>query len=206
MAEDKEKDTENLILDAAMKVFTRHGFAGARTEDIAREAGINRALLHYYFRDKKTMFDIIFETRFKEFFSSLIGIIASEQPLLDKIKSMVAHEIDTLIRHPDMPRFVISEIASQPERLFELGQKMGINPRQFVTRFEEQVAEAVAAGQIRPISGKQLLMNIMSLCLYPFIAKPVVKAMLQLDERAFTESMEQRKTEVSQFIINALKP
>lgn len=206
MTASKEKATEELILDAAMKIFTRRGFAGARMEEIAKEAGINRALLHYYYRDKETMFNIIFETRFKEFFSGLMQIFGMKATIHEKLKAMIAHEIDTLMKHPDLPRFVINEIVQQPERLFQEGQKMGINPRQLIEKFETQVKQAVDNGEILPISGRQLLMNTMSLCIYPFVAKPIVKALLQLDENSYSHEMELRKEEVYEFLMRAITP
>lgn len=205
MIEKAEKDTENLILDAAMKVFTRKGFAGARTEDIAKEAGINRALLHYYFRDKQTMFDIIFETRFKEFFAGIGKILNSDQPLFEKIRAMIDHEINTLSQHPDLPRFVITEVASQPERLIQYGQKMGINPRLILSGFTTQVDAEAKAGRIKPLDSRQLLMNIMSLCIYPFIARHVIKTMMQLDESRFADMMEARKKLVYEMVIDSIK-
>jgi len=206
MDETTVKPTEELILDAAMKVFTRKGFAAARTEEIAKEAGINRALLHYYYRDKQTMFNLIFETRFKEFFKGLFVIFDSDNlTLFDKIKRMVEHEISTLTKHPDLARFIITEIAQQPELLLEYGKKLGINPRLFIGAFEEQVSKEVNAGSIKPIEGKQLLINIMSLCVYPFVAMPIINTMMQLGDNTFNTMMEQRKKEVYEFIINAIK-
>lgn len=206
MIEEKEKTTEELILDAAMKVFTRKGFAAARMEEIAREAGINRALLHYYHRDKQTMFNRIFESRFKEFFKGLFVIFESDNiSLFEKIKRMVDHEISTLIKHPDLARFIITEIAQSPDLLLEYGKKLGVNPRMFIEAFEKQVAKEVDAGMINPIEGKQLLMNIMSLCIYPFVARPIIQTMMTLNENNFYDMAEQRKKEVSEFIINAIK-
>ncbi len=206
MIESKEKPTEELILDAAMKVFTRKGFAAARMEEIAKEAGINRALLHYYHRDKQTMFNRIFESRFKEFFKGLFVIFESDNiSLFEKIKRMVDHEISTLMKHPDLARFIITEIAQSPDLLIEYGKKLGINPRVFIEAFEKQIAKEVDAGLIRPIEGKQLLINIMSLCIYPFVAKPVIQTMMSLNENNFYDMAEQRKIEVSEFIINAIK-
>jgi AcrR family transcriptional regulator len=204
--ESKEKATETLILDAAMKVFTQRGYDGARTEDIAREAGINRALLHYYFRDKQTMFNLIFETRFKEFFGGIFTIFNSDRLLLEKIRLIIEHEISTFIEHPDLARFIISEVAAKPERLIEQGQKLGINPRAFLESFEQQVKQEVKAGNIKSIEGRQLLMNIMSLCIYPFVAQPIIRTMMQLDRSSFNAMMESRKKEIYQFIMNALKP
>ncbi len=206
MIEEKGKTTEELILDAAMKVFTRKGFAAARTEEIAKEAGINRALLHYYYRDKQTMFNLIFETRFKEFFKGLFVIFEADNiSLFEKIRRMVEHEINTLTKHPDLARFIITEIAQTPELLIEYGMKLGVNPRLFIEAFEKQIAREVSEGIIKPIEGKQLLINIMSLCIYPFVAKSVIQTMMSVDEESFYQMTELRKNEVSEFIINAIK-
>lgn len=206
MSEEKVKATENVILDAAMKVFTRRGFAGARMEEIAKEAGINRALLHYYFRDKETMFNLIFETRFKEFFSGIARILSSDLPLFEKIRQMISHEIDTLTKHPDIPRFVIMEVANQPERLIQYGQKMGFNPRQLLTNFTQQVDHAIENKEIISIDSRQLLMNVMSTCIYPFVAKPIIKTMMQMDEHSFASLMESRKKDLYDFIVKAITP
>lgn len=206
MSEEKVKATENVILDAAMKVFTRRGFAGARMEEIAKEAAINRALLHYYFRDKETMFNLIFETRFKEFFSGIARILSSDLPLFEKIRQMISHEIDTLTKHPDIPRFVIMEVANQPERLIQYGQKMGFNPRQLLTNFTQQVDNAIENKEIVSIDSRQLLMNVMSTCIYPFVAKPIIKTMMQMDEHSFASLMESRKKDLYDFIVKAITP
>jgi TetR/AcrR family transcriptional regulator len=206
MINTKEKPTEELILDAAMKVFTRKGFAASRMEEIAKEAGINRALLHYYHRDKQTMFNRIFESRFKDFFKGLFVIFEADNiSLFEKIKRMVDHEISTLIKHPDLARFIITEIAQSPDLLIEYGLKLGVNPRLFIEAFEKQVANEVNSGTIKPIEGKQLLINIMSLCIYPFVARPVIQSLMTVNEAAFYQMMEQRKMEVTEFIINAIK-
>lgn len=202
----EEHTTEERILDAAMKVFTRKGYAAARTEEIAKEAGINRALLHYYYRDKQTIFNLIFETRFKEFFKGLFIIFEADNlSLFDKIRRMVEHEINTLTNHPDLARFIITEIAQAPELLIEYGKKLGVNPRLFIEAFEKQVAKEVGVGAIKPIEGKQLLINIMSLCIYPFVAKPIIQTMMNVDEPAFYQMIEERKRQVSEFIIYAIK-
>ena len=201
-----ELATEEKILEAATKVFTRRGFAATRTQDIAKEAGINRTLLHYYYRDKQTIFNLIFETRFKEFFKGLFLIFEADNiSLFDKIRRMVDHEISMLTKHPDLARFIITEIAHNPELLIEYGKKLGMNPRVLKQSFEDLVAREIKENIIKPIEGRQLLMNIMSLCIYPLVAKPIILTMMNVDEATFGNMMEQRKTEVSEFIINAIK-
>jgi TetR/AcrR family transcriptional regulator len=205
MAEGKTKPTEEAILDAAMKVFTRRGYAAARTAEIAREAGINRALLHYYYRDKETIFNLIFETRFHEFFSGVFIIFQSDVDLESKIHELINHEINTFSKHPHLAQFVIGEIAQYPERLVEYGKKLNLNPQVAIQTFEKQVRAAVEAGRIRKIEWRQLLMNIMSLCIYPFVARPIIRTLMEVDEATFSEMMQVRKTELYEFIINAIK-
>ncbi|MEZ4946915.1 MAG: TetR/AcrR family transcriptional regulator [Cyclobacteriaceae bacterium] len=206
MPKSETKPSEELILNAAVKVFTRKGYTGARMEEIAKEAGINRALLHYYFRDKETMFNIIFETKFKEFFTGMFGVFQSNASLTEKIRSIIDHEITVLSKHPDLARFVIMEIAQQPERLIQFGQKLGFNPRMMLQNFQKEIQQNVQEGKIRPIDGRQLLMNIISICIYPFVAKPIIKTMMQMDENTFMDLMEKRKKEAYEFIINAITP
>lgn len=202
----EEITTEERILDAAMKVITRKGFAATRTEEIAKEAGINRTLLHYYYRDKQTIFNLIFETRFKEFFKGLFVIFEADNiSLFEKIERMVDHEITTLSKHPHMARFVITEIAHEPNLLVEHGTKLGLNPRVMIAAFEKLVVKEVSEGIIKPIEGRQLLINIMSLCIYPFVASPIIQTMMSLNESEFIQLTEQRKKQVSEFIINAIK-
>lgn len=201
-----EKTTEEKILDAASMVFTKKGFAATRTEEIARQAGMNRALLHYYYRDKQTIFNIIFETQFSEFFKGLFVIFdAGNISFFEKIRRMIHHEINTLLKHPDLARFVINEIAQDPERLLKHGNKIGINPRILIDAFEKQTEEEIKNGTIRPIEGRMLLIHIMSLCLYPFVARPVLETLMQLNSEQFTALMERRKEETYEFIINSIK-
>lgn len=200
----RDNKTENAVLGAAFKVFTRKGFAAARMEDIAKEAGINRALLHYYFRSKDKMFDLIFEQRVKEFFSGLGEIMFSERNLEEKIRAMVEHEITVLCAHPDLPMFVLQELNQNPQRLLEHAQKAGAHPSLLLKKFSSQVKDEVKKGRIRSVDPSHLLMNIMSMAIYPFIAKPVLKTILETDDPGFELIMKKRKKEVTEFIIHAI--
>ncbi|MBL7693706.1 MAG: TetR/AcrR family transcriptional regulator, partial [Ferruginibacter sp.] len=108
------KDTEQKILESARNVFIQKGLSGARMQDIADQAGVNKALLHYYFTSKDKLFNIVFEQEFANFFSSLAQVIASDQPLFEKIKKVVALDIEKLSQFPDMPIFVLNEVSRNP--------------------------------------------------------------------------------------------
>jgi len=200
-----DNQTENAILKAADKIFTKRGFAAARMEDIAKEAGINRALLHYYFRSKARLFELVFTGRFREFFSGLSRIITSEKSLREKIEELVVHDITLIRQHPDLPMFVMQELSRNPDRLIAHAQQSGTHSG-LINTFRAQVSEEVRKGNIREIEGGQLLINIMSMAIYPFIARPMIKAMHQFGDLGFDQMIEVRKKELPEFIMNALKP
>lgn len=205
----KKKDeinTEKRILEAARRVFTAKGYAASRMEDIAKEAGINRALLHYYYRNKDRMFEIIFEEGFKSAFVGLNTILVSKQPLKEKISAIVEMYFTTIGNHPELPLFVISELATNPERLTQLVTRTEIATQEVIRIFNNQVKGEVKKGTIKNIDGIQLLINILALTIYPFIARPIIKTLMQLDDAAFQKLMLKRKTEVADFILDALKP
>lgn len=206
MVKEKDNSTEKVILDAALKVFTEKGFAATRMEHIAKEAKINRALLHYYFRSKDKMFDLIFAQRINEFLSGIVLQMFSEKPLKEKIARIVEHEINTLIAHPQLPLFIFQELGQNPGRIVEHAKLAGAHPSALLKKFAVQVKEEIKKGSIKEIDPVHLLMNIMSMAIYPFIAKPIISAMLDLDDAQFIKLMKKRKEEVTDFIFNSLRP
>lgn len=202
---ERNNQTEIEILKAARKVFTQKGYAAARMEDIATEAGINRALLHYYFRNKDRMFDMIFEQRIGEFFSGLASIMNSNLDLMKKISAIVEHDIAMITAQPDLPIFIMQELTQNPQRLIDHANKVGARPEMLLKTLSAQVKTEIRKKTIRPIEAHQLLINIMSLSIYPFIAKPMIKAMNSLDDAMFDKMMKKRKVEVTNFIISAIK-
>ena len=200
-----DKTTEELILNAARKIFTTKGFAAARMDDIAKEAGINRALLHYYFRSKDKMFDIIFEEKFREFFMGVGLILGSDMPLFEKIPAIIEHELTTLAKHPDVPMFVIGEISQNPEKFLQRIQGVGVNPKSISHILDKQIQSEYKKGIIKKIDGPSLLINIMSLAIYPFIAKNLWQVVFEMDEHDYLKFIEKRKKELSAFIIDGIR-
>jgi len=201
MVKDKDNNTETNILDAAKRIFQRKGLFGARMQEIANEAGINKAMLHYYYRSKQLLFEAVFSQAFNLMAPKLNKIINSDLPLKEKIENFSLHYIDFVIKHPYLPNFIIQELNSNPEFVKTLASKE-VFPN--IDQFKNQVEELVEKGEIRAIDSKQLFMNIMALCVFPFIGKPLLKGFTQSSEEEYKELMEQRKTEVAEFIINAI--
>jgi len=200
MAE-KENTTECQILEAAKKVFLQKGFEGARMQEIADEAGINKALLHYYFRSKEKMFGAVFSAAFQEFLPSVGEAIKSDMPLFDKIRIFVDSYINMLVNNPHLPVFILSEIHRNPDLILTNFREAGIKPELFA----KSVMDEINLGKIRPINPRHLIINIIALCIFPFIGKPILLNILfDNDPEKFQGFLEERKNEVTTFIIKSI--
>ena len=200
---EKDKSTEEKILDAARKVFVQKGLDGARMQDIADEAGINKALLHYYFRTKDKLFEMIFMETVGKIFPRFEMILLSDMNLFDKIRQIVSSYIEVIIHNPYLPLFVLNEMNKNPE--FGIVDFFKVQRPVVIHRFMEDIEKEVSRGTIKAVSPAHLLVNMMSMCIFPFVAKPVINIMLDLDELQFRNMMEQRKRVVAEFIIESIK-
>ncbi len=198
----KSIDTEQKILNAAHKVFILKGMAGARMQEIADEAGINKALLHYYFRSKDKLFDKIFIDAFKLISSGVGQVLEMDVPVLEKLKRFIDVYVDVLIANPFIPAFVISELNHDPERLQKIiVGDMSSNFESFVF----QVMQEINRGEFIEINPAHLILNILGMLLFPFIAKPIISTMvMQYLDIDYQTLLVQRKEVVYDFIVHAL--
>jgi TetR/AcrR family transcriptional regulator len=204
-------DTERRILDAAHVVFVRRGTAGARMQEIAAEAGVNQALLHYYFRNKEQLARAAFERAGKGFMPAVVQVIASEGELEDKVRRIVRLEIENLQRVPYLPGYIISEVTHRPERATQLiGAVTGFTPKELGPRvlgaLKRQIDARVRAGAMRPIAPPAYIGNRLCWCLCPFAVRPMVQAMLGLDDRRFDQFIQRRIEDLPVFFLGALRP
>jgi len=199
----KDKNTEQVILQTARRIFIQKGLAGARMQDIADQAGFNKALVHYYFTSKDKLFDLVFEEEFGNFFSNLAGIVSSDLPLFEKIENIVSLDIERMTRFPGLPNFVLNEMSRNPEVILKRLKKIPVE--KVLDGFQKQINSEVKKGNIKKISAEQLFINIQSLCIFPFIARPMIRGLMKMDEKNYLAMIQKRKTEVAQFIINAIK-
>jgi AcrR family transcriptional regulator len=203
--------TEQRILDAAHAVFLRTGTAGARMQEIAREAGVNSALLHYYFRSKTRLAEAVFLRAAGQLLPAVAGVLASERTLREKVQAVVELEIDRLSRTPYLPAYIISELAHHPERITQLVSALtGSQPdtlgRRLLRIVGSQIDEEVRARRMRPISPEQFLVNLLSLCIFPFAARPMIGALMGMDDKAFARFIRERRESLPGFFLNALRP
>ena len=198
----KDKNTEKRILQAAISVFQRKGMAGARMQEIADEANINKAMLHYYFRSKQQLFEAVFMGAFAKLAPQLNFIFSSEAPLFEKIKAFVSRYIEFIIENPYLPSFIIQELNNNPEFVNTF---LSFEGRPNPAPFLKQIEEEIEAGTIKKIHPKHLLIDLLSLCAFPFVAKSMLTVLLELPEGEFDQLMEERKTMISQLIIENIQ-
>lgn len=210
-AADRDGETEQRILEAARTVFIRRGTAGARMQEIAAEAGVNQALLHYYFRSKDRLSTAVFQQVARGIFPPLAATLGSDAPLDTKIEQLIHIYLDNLSRSPFLPGYLLAELHHHPERLSELlGSVIGSQPAPVmaavVAKLAQQINERVAAGTMRPISPVQFVMNLISLCVFPFAARPMLRIVFGMDDPAFAQFIAERKRELPELYRNALRP
>jgi AcrR family transcriptional regulator len=196
------ENTEEKILAAARKVFMQKGLAGARMQDIADEAGINKALLHYYYRTKEKLFEIIFLEHKQKMFANLVKILDSDKSVLEKIELIVEHEQDSLQALPQLPLFIMNEVNCNPERVLEMHDKM---MKDVQLKFFAQVEKEIAEGKIRPINPLDLMLNLISLNVFPYLSMPMFGQIMDISEEDVKVFMQNRRHTIKEFIFNALK-
>jgi len=204
-------NAEERILDAAHRVFLRRGSAGARTQEIADEAAVNKALLHYYFRTKERLAAAVFRRAATKLMPPVIATLASDLELEIKITRVIDIELDVLLEHPYLPGYIISELTHNPARAKELiAAFAGVSvdelaPRLFDT-LGRQIRARVREGRMRPIAPDQFMLNLLSLCIFPFAARPMVQAILRLDDADFARLIARRKRDLPIFFLHGLRP
>jgi TetR/AcrR family transcriptional regulator len=194
--------TEKKILEAAKKIFLAKGLDGARMQDIADEAGINKAMLHYYFRSKDKLFEQIFAEVAGHFLPKIIAIFESDKTVFEKIETFCNEYISQVIQTPYVPIFILNEINRHPE---EFLRKVFGNRMPPVDKLIKQLEKEKKQGIIKKVEPLQLLLNVMSLCIFPFVARPMIQLVTGMDRTQFNALMEQRKKEVARLIIDSVK-
>lgn len=202
-----KNDARTRILDAADAVFVRRGIDGARMQDIADRARVNKALLHYYFRSKAGLAQAVWLRIASSFVPGIFQIVASDLPLDDKIDRLVDSYHAMLMAHPYLLVFTVSEAARRPALLrdFYSGERRRAARRMF-GKLSQQIDEQVKAGNMAPMSAEQFFVTLVGSCVFPFAMRPVLSAVMGLGPAQFRRFMEQRRTELPAFLKKALRP
>jgi len=202
MIKTKDTSTEVKILNAAKRIFESKGMAGSRMQEIADEAKINKAMLHYYYRSKQLLFEAVFKIAFNNLAPRINDILNSDKSLFDKIISFSHNYNSFIIKHPYLPNFILQELNRDPEFVKELFSSK-IFPN--IKKFKQQINKEVVEGKIRPIQAEQLFINILALNIFPFIGAPLIKGFIEASDKKYNTILKSRETEVADFIIQSIK-
>lgn len=201
------QSTEERILEAAVQEFMTKGYAGARTTAIAEAAGVTHAMLHYYFRTKDKLLDRIIESKIGTLRDIMLASLGDPTiPLFDKIKSTIENHQDFIAANPELPRFMINEVLSRPDRMPKVIEQLKHHTPLVVQSLQRQIDEYADRGLCRRVDAGMLMLDIVSLNIFPFSATPMVNALLggMMENRpAFVEA---RKKENVETIMKKLQP
>jgi AcrR family transcriptional regulator len=194
--------TEEKIFEAAFKVFQLKGFKGARMQEIADEAGINKAMLHYCFKNKELLFEAVFMNAFGKLAPQINEIFKSQDSIFEKIKKFTDSYISFVMDYPFLPQFIIQEMNINPEFVTKFLKKEN---RPDPTKLIHQIENEIKLGILKPINPKQLLIDIFSMTVFPFAAQALLKGMIQVSNEEFMQLMEERKKYIYEQIITSIK-
>jgi AcrR family transcriptional regulator len=186
----KEISTEDRIKEAARKLFTKKGFAATRTRDIAEEAGINLALLNYYFRSKQKLFDLIMMENFRQFLGGMAVNFQDEGlSMQERVSRVVNAYVDFLSEFPDLPLFILNEIRGNPSKLVaKLNEEVGPARNQFF----KQLTDAKKAGKTA-LDPFHFVANLVGLTVFPFVARPLLQRVTNVTDEQFKAYMDERR-------------
>jgi AcrR family transcriptional regulator len=202
-ANSKSSEVKERILDVARDLFIRKGFKGASIRDIAAASGTNVAMVHYYFHSKYNLFEIIFEEAFEHLRRKVFAALLSELPFFELIETIVCSYYEMLSEYPQIPVFVINEINQDPVRLSARMQAR--DPQGVFLKMSARIREEEMKGSIRETPPADFLLNLLSLCVFPFVSKDLVGNLSGLSQPEYSQVIENHKYYVIQFVINALK-
>lgn len=197
-----ESNTDELIFESAIKIFHSKGLAGARMQEIADEAGINKAMLHYYFRSKQLLFEAVFKKAFMQLAPQIHQVLNSENSLFEKIINFTDKYISFVMENRFLPTFIIQELNNNPDFTNQFFSQAEF-PKP--TRFLIQIEEGIQNGTIRQVDPKQLLIDMFSLSIFPFVGAPLLKKITNLNESAYNNLLIERKKHIASMLINSIK-
>ncbi len=186
---------------AAKAIFHLRGFEGARMQEIADEAGVNKALLHYYYRNKETLFKAVFEDAFTRLIGRLNDIFYSELTIEEKLNTFLEYYIDFLSENSYLPMFILQGLYSRPDQLKALLESRRLVPKKLLEHLREQIRQEKKL-DLDPF---HFYINILALCVFPVLAKPVIQTVFELSNEEMQQFFTERKKVVPEFFMHALK-
>lgn len=199
-------DTESRILQAAEREFFEKGYAGARTASIAEAAGVTHAMLHYYFRTKDKLFERIVSEKISILGNIIISAIGDEDLTLeDRIQQGIERHFDFIAANRDLPKFIVNEVLTRPDTIDMMKRNAQNIVNNLLNSLQHEIDAYAAKGLCRQVNARMLLIDIVSLNVFPFMAAPIVLGAIGDSYNSYDEFLALRKTENVETILNKLK-
>lgn len=190
----RNSDTEQKIKLAAKKVFHSKGYTNAKTRDIANEASVNLALINYYYSSKKCLFEEIMSETLDEFKDSIITTLNDKESSIDeKITQITDNYFQMIQKDPNLPEFIFLESKKNPELLLEKIHGKGLLHGSYLEK------QLIAIG-LKECDTEQIFINIVSLVVFPFIGKAMIKRLCDINDQQYQQLLEKRKNEIPTWI------
>jgi len=195
----EEVTTEQRILEAAEDVFMHEGFAGARMQQIADKAGINKAMLHYYFRSKDKLFELILQYKMRQFLPQITAALRDDSlTFFDKLDRFIMAYLGMLRKNTRLPLFIISAINRNPELMASFNLKVG-------REIAEMMQQEIKKGHISPVHPQQFVLTLIGMCIFPFLARPIFRSVFELSNDDYDHLIAERHLHVMQYARAILK-
>ncbi len=202
----EKQNMEQTILKVAEELFIDQGFVKTTTAQIAKKAGCNSAMVHYYYRTKELLFERIYGEKIKLIFKSLTAISGSGKSLEERIAEIIDVYFDFLSRNPRLPAFLLYEARQSPAINEHITLRLREALGKIVPPIDAELRAAVSSGQIRPVLTIDLFMSVLTLCLGTFLITPVFQNVWEMSDAEYTELICRRRTEIKETILSRLKP
>ena len=200
---EQDNQTEDRIFEAATEVFIKKGLDGSRMQDIADRAGINKSLLHYYYRSKDKLFNTVFEMIAMKMLKKFAPVFEGNLTFEEKIRFFFKEHISFLQKNPRLPAFLLNEINRHPERIRKF--LANVNIESFYDLLYSQHKDELDRYGITRDNFPQIMTTLASLSVFPFAAKKLLEELFGKVRLNFDDYIEERKTFAADFSIAALK-
>ena len=202
----EKQNIEQTILEAAERLFLAQGFMKTTTAQIAREAGCNSAMVHYYYRTKEQLFERIYGEKVGLVIENLSSVSGSQGTLEERIGRLIDVYFDFLSRNPRLPAFLLYEARQSPTVSEHINNRLRDALQSIVTPIDKDLQAAIAEGRIRPIAAIDLFMTVLTLCIGSFLIIPVFRDVWDLTDAQFADLMRRRREEIQATVLSRIKP
>lgn len=203
--EKSDQNTEQVILAAAEAEFLEKGFGNAKVVAIARRAGVSHSMLHYYYRSKEKLFQVVFESKVQKVSSMFEDIFKQQLPFEQTIRKFIETQFNFVAQNPKLPHFMMTEIINNKNNRAILFDVLSPKIKDILSQIQQRLDEQIACGAVRKIRVEDLIINIISINVFTFISMPILIDVIENDSQLEQIVADRRESNV-QFILNSLRP